>query len=239
MLGKLVYGFLSYAPKKIYIGKELIENPSNELLISNGYKNIVETDMPEDVKNGFIYVSTWEENDDSIQQVWQLVAEPKKTTEQLAIELTKSKINELNLPDEKSLYFKELYPEWSELCRDSYLAKEKGFKFKYSTMEAVKLYKTVQDNFTFQSQWTPGEGTSAIFTQIVELSDENGELGTLDNPIDVPSDVTTNAFTYVVGKYYKWNDTVYLCKRQGDEDGKEYSFAFSPDQLIGQYFEVV
>ena len=129
-------------------------------------------------------------------------------------------INASTLDDTEALSVKELYPEWKHLCEIGYTAEKAGFKFRY-----------IENGETFQSQWIPGQGTSAIYTQIVE-----NQNGTLEDPIDVPSDVTTNAFTYVTGKYYRWNDVIYLCQRSGEEDGIEHSFAFSPDQLLDQYF---
>ncbi len=144
--------------------------------------------------------------------------------------LIKEKINDIEVDDKTAVRMKEFYPQWEELCGKSYVAEKEGYKFKYGD----QLYKTRQQNFTFQSQWIPGQGTSAIYTRIDEL-----HTGLIDDPIPVPADVTTNAFTYTIGMYYTYNGTLYICQRTGDELGKEYSFVYSPDQLIGNYFTKV
>ena len=230
MLGKLVNGVISYAPKKIIVDGKTIFNPEEELLKEQGYKEIRESDIPDDAPDGKIYVSSYEDKGDYIEQVWTLIDEPPKAKEELAIELATKQINTLDLSDNEALYFFALYPTWEELCEKSYKSETKGFKFSYGN----KLYKTVQDKFTFQSQWIPGQGTSAIYTQIVE-----SQAGTLEDPIDVPEDVSTNSFTYVIGKYYRWNGEIYKCTRVGEADGTEHSFPYAPDVLIGNYFVLI
>lgn len=146
------------------------------------------------------------------------------------LENVDSIVNDAGLTDNEALMVPELHPEWSMLCSRSYTAQKAGFKFQYSGI----LYKTRQDNFMFQSQWVPGQGTSSIYTQVIEM-----QTGTLDDPINVPEDVQTNAFTYVIGKYYQWNGQIYQCQRSGEEDGTEHSFTYSPDQLLDQYFVLI
>lgn len=144
--------------------------------------------------------------------------------------ILKQNIQTLNVDDNTALRMIEFYPRWKDLCDEKFKAETKGFKFSHDG----KLYRTINDEFTFQSQWVPGVGTSAIFSQIVET-----QAGTLEDPIIVPDDVTTNAFTYVIGKYYKWNEKIYKCERKGEEEGTEYSLNASPDLLIGNYFTLV
>lgn len=229
ILAKIVDGVISYEPKKIKIGSMLIFNPTDEVLKEQGYKEVQTSDMLDDAQDGKIYVPSYEDKGDRIEQVWELADEPQKSKEELAVELATKQINALDLSDNEALYFLALYPTWEELCEKSYKAEAKGFKFSYGD----KLYKTVQDNFTFQSQWIPGEGTSSIYTQIVEQHE-----GTIDDPIPVPEDVMTNPFTYIVGKYYIWQDKVYKCQRDSEEDGTEHSLNYPPDQAVG-YFILV
>lgn len=139
-----------------------------------------------------------------------------------------------DVTDTEALELKGLHKSWKELTEmdggQGYLAKKAGYRFRYGD----DLYKTVNDNQRIAAQWIPGEGTSAIYTRIDE-----GHSGTADDPIPVPEDVTTNAFTYETGKYYDESGTIYQCKRQGEGDGVEHSFTYKPSQLVGQYFVLV
>lgn len=237
MLAKLINGQISFAPKKLYVNGRLVTSPSDSLLESLGYQQVIESEMPDEAVPGMVYVSIWAETEKGIEQRYALVDEPKKQKWELALELVEKQINSIPVSEEESLYYADLYPEFSDICKANggkgYTAEKSGFIFKYTGDGTTKLYKTRQDSFTFQSQWIPGQGTSAIYTQIVA-----GQAGTYEEPIDVPEDVTSNAFTYVIGKYYRWNGIIYKCTRTGDEEGTEYSFNASPDQLLSQYFKV-
>lgn len=138
-------------------------------------------------------------------------------------------INTLSVDDNTSLRMISYYPAWEDLCGRGYKAEQEGFKFQY----AGKLYKTRQPGHTFQSQWIPGEGTSAIYAQVVE-----SHAGTADDPIPVPADVGTNAFTYVTGKIYDEDGTLWLCQREGEEDGVEHSFTNKPSEVPGYFVKV-
>lgn len=230
MLVKLNDTILEYEPKSIVHDEKLIFNPTDDVLKLHGYKELTQTEMPQDAPSGKMYVASYSDEGETIVQSWILTDEPPKSKEELAVELATKQINTMVMSDSESLYFLPLYPTWESLCESSYKAETKGFKFSYGD----KLYKTVQDNFTFQSQWVPGQGTSSIYTQIVEA-----QAGTIDDPIDVPKDVQTNAFTYIVGKYYRWNGQIYKFQFNDEPDGKEHSFVYSPDQLVGTYFTLV
>ena len=149
----------------------------------------------------------------------------EKSGEELKVDLAESVADMLT--DEQALTVVGLYPSFESLIGKTVAP---GTRFTYTG----DLYKVItSDDLEIQAQYVPGQGTSAIYSRI-----SNGQEGTIEDPIDVPDDVTTNAFTYITGKYYEWNGAIYKCERSGDPDGVEYSFVYSPDQLIGHYFSL-
>ena len=129
-----------------------------------------------------------------------------------------------NVDDQVALKSIDLYPKWEEFIGRSL---ESDVRFQYDG----KLWKTIQQINTVLEGQYPSINTAALYTQIY---DETG--GTLEDPILIEG---TGSFTYVIGKYYVYNDVLYLCEREGDSEGTEYSFPYTPDQLVGQYFSVV
>lgn len=139
-------------------------------------------------------------------------------------------INTLALDNNTALRCTAYHPEWADLCAKSYTTDKKGYRFQHGGV----LYETVQETFTFQSQWEPGSvGTASIFSKI-----NWQHAGTIDDPIPVPDDVGINAFTYVVGKIYDEDGTLWKCQREGEVDGTEHSFVYKPSQAVGYFVQV-
>ncbi len=66
------------------------------------------------------------------------------------------------------------------------------------------------------------------------------ESGTKANYIViVDNDIAHNGYLYTYGKYYKWNNVLYQCKRTGESEGGKIKLFYTPDQLIGHYFVAV
>lgn len=81
MLGKIIDGNLTYPPHKIILGDMQIFNPTDDQLISAGYKTITETTFPEDPSpDGQHYEAQYADSGDTITQSWVLVDdEPVET----------------------------------------------------------------------------------------------------------------------------------------------------------------
>lgn len=64
--------------------------------------------------------------------------------------------------------------------------------------------------------------------------------GTQTNPIVIiDNDIAHNGYLYTYGKYYKWNNVLYQCKRTGESDGETIKLYYTPDQMVVDYFVVV
>lgn len=75
MYGKLSYGNLTIAPRKLNGDGVIVYNPPEAMYREHGYKPVEFTDAPE-APEGYTYDSAWEETADSIVQTWTLVPLP-------------------------------------------------------------------------------------------------------------------------------------------------------------------
>lgn len=121
--------------------------------------------------------------------------------------------------DDKALTVKDIYFTWQELVDKKFTAKTKGYKFKHEDV----LYKTAQNNVSFQAQWIPGQGTESLFTRIDEA-----HAGTKEDPI--PYHTNMEVFK---DKYYTEDGILYRCTRDSG-----IALHNKASELIGHYFEV-
>lgn len=126
--------------------------------------------------------------------------------------------NAVERSDLDALAVKDIYPAWKNLIGQT--VDKAGFKFTYGD----KLYKTIPESHTFQSDWIPGNGTESLYTVIDE-----GHAGTLDDPIPYDGNMELSE-----GLYYVQNDVVYLCTRNSEQP-----VYHALGDLVGLYVEVV
>lgn len=80
MLGKLIGGVLSYAPKKIIIDGKTIFNPPEDTLRGQGYKDVETTEAPAVSTQTQQAVPSWQEQENKIVQSWEVKpAQPDPT----------------------------------------------------------------------------------------------------------------------------------------------------------------
>lgn len=109
-----------------------------------------------------------------------------------------------------------IYPEWKPDTEYTVDARVRHEDF---------LYKARQKHVS-QEIYTP-DMIPALWAVINEAN-----KGTIDDPIPAVA-----GMLYEKDKYYVYNDVIYLCIREDAESGTVLQF--TPDQLIGNYFEVV
>lgn len=125
-----------------------------------------------------------------------------------------------SLSDTDGLKAKALYPRWEALVKKGNVTAEAGYRFTHNG----DLYKCVNANPTFQSDWVPGVGTAALYVRIDEA-----HAGTMADPIPYDGNMELKA-----GLYYNQSGVTYLCNRNTGQP--VYN---SLAELVGLYVETV
>lgn len=137
------------------------------------------------------------------------------------------------MSDDDAIEHKSLFVNYEDIEEGAEI--QEGVRLNYKD----GLWKCNKTHNKNSVTWFPGNDPT-LFEQL----DKDEHEGTQEDPIPVPESVTTSGFTYIYGKYYSWNDAVYICKRGGvakpeDMYGQEVKLNYAPDALIGQYFEKI
>ena len=141
---------------------------------------------------------------------------PKEKVNQM-IGLLATSINKMELTDDQSLQFKDLYPEWKAFINQKL---EVGFKVLYGD----KLYKVRQTIGQVLENQPPSIETAALYEEINEKNQ-----GTLEDPIPY-----NNNMELFEGKYYSQNGVTYKCTRNTEQPVYQDLSA-----LVGIYVETI
>lgn len=133
--------------------------------------------------------------------------------------LITEQINTLAVDDNTALRMREYYPDFDELVKRKFTAKDSEYKFRYGDT----LYKTAQPNIAFVAHYPPGVGTESMYTRIDETHD-----GSEYDPIPYEGNMALES-----GKYYMQGDVIYLCTR---DTGNPVYNALA--DLVGLYVEI-
>ncbi len=124
-----------------------------------------------------------------------------------------------SLSDADGLKAKALYPRWEALVKNGSVTAPAGFRFTHNG----DLYKCVNPDPKFQSDWVPGNGTAALYVRVDEA-----HAGTLADPIPYDGNMALES-----GKYYLQDYVIYRCTR--DTINPVYN---ALADLVGIYVEV-
>lgn len=161
------------------------------------------------------------EQGEEIEKIKEDMQQGGATSELQAAAMVVTRFQAQALPDQEALKAKVIYRTFDELVEKSYTAKEKGYKFR----NGEELYKTAQDNVTFQAQYRPGPGTESLYTCIDEA-----HAGTLEDPIPWKTNMQPE-----LNKYYKEGELIAKCI---EDPGQALHNKLS-ELCPGRYFESV
>lgn len=212
MLGKLVNGALSYAPKKIIIDGKTIFNPGEELLKAQGYKYVETSEAPAVSTQTQQAVPSWTEQEDKIVQTWELKpAQPDPAAALQEIQ-TQAIIEKIKSSEDKTLGIQcmALYPVYVQDKQHEVgevaLHPSTGYP-----RECMTAYDgTVQQGRTIDTAtlWKPWHSRKAEYA--------------------LPWEAPTGAHDmYKAGEYMIWTDNkVYMCKQDTNFSPAEYPQAW-------------
>ena len=208
ILGKLINGAISYAPKKIIIDGKTIFNPTDTFLKEQGYKDVETSEAPAVSTQTQQAVSSWQEQADKITQVWELKpAQPNPTAAIQEIQ-TQAIIEKIKSSEDKTLgiqcmalfpvYVQNKQHEVGEVARHP----ETGYPY-----ECMTAYDgTVQQDWTIDNRtlWKPWHSRKKEYA--------------------LPYEAPTGAHDmYKAGEYMIWEDgSVKKCLRDTNFSPEEY-----------------
>ena len=159
MLGKLVNGALSYAPRKIIVGGKTIFNPGEELLKKQGYKDVETTEAPTVSTQTQQAVPSWTEQENKIVQTWKVKpAQPDPVAALQEIQ-TQAVIEKIKSSEDKTLgiQYMALFPTYVQNKQHEVgeVATHPETGYPYECMTAYD--GTVQQDWTIDNRtlWKP------------------------------------------------------------------------------------
>ena len=212
MLAKLIGGAISYAPRKIIMDGKTIFNPGEELLKEQGYKDVEASEAPAVSTQTQQAVSSWQEQEDKIVQLWELKpAQPDPVAALQEIQ-TQAIIEKIKSSEDKTLGIQcmALYPVYEQNkyheAGEVALHPDTGYP-----KECMTAYDgTVQQGWTIDTAtlWKPWHSRKKEYA--------------------LPYEAPTGAHDmYKEGEYMIWTDNkVYMCKQDTNFSPAEYAQAW-------------
>ena len=201
--------------------------------IRPSYKNYLATTAAKEDKERVVALSVlvpheepadqWEEIDEERYQQIKKAKQAAYNVEYPEVEVNQAlnlmtmQINSMDLTDEQSLQFKNLYPKWESFIGKSL---EQNYKVLYND----KLYKVRQKIDTVLENQAPSIATAALYEEINETA-----TGTQEDPIPY-----NNNMELFEGKFYSQDGITYKCTRNTEQA------VYHPlSELVGLYVEMV
>ena len=210
MLGKIVNGALSYAPRKIIVDGKTIFNPGEELLKAQGYKDVETTEDPTVSTQTQQAVPSWTEQENKIVQSWELKpAQPDPTAAIQEIQ-TQAVLAQIAESEDKTLGIQcmALFPAWK---RGNYVVgdvrTDSDTGYPYECIVAHDSITNTGDDWTIKNRalWSAWHSRKKEYA----LPWEKPETGT--------------SGIYHVGEYMIWTDgTIKKCLRDTNFSPEEY-----------------